>query len=148
MHQTNQSSATKVSTKQNSIDVSSIQNPVQSKSFADNKTKKYWIKSDILSVFNNQQKSRDYAINQLNFWYNSQLVRWLHNWNFSVLVWNLLIQRQEMKILCVVLILALTFITGHNSTASYRNHKVVSFKIENEDQLKQLKDLETEPGVR
>lgn len=59
-----------------------------------------------------------------------------------------MIQRQKMKILCVVLILALTFITGHNSTASYRNHKVVSFKIENEDQLKQLKDLETEPGVR
>jgi hypothetical protein len=53
-----------------------------------------------------------------------------------------------MKLLCILLVLALTFIKGHNSTANYKNHKVVTFKIENEDQLKQMKKLETEPGVR
>ena len=35
-----------------------------------------------------------------------------------------------------------------NSMKSYRNHKVLSFRIENEAQLKELQSLELQHGVR
>ena len=47
-----------------------------------------------------------------------------------------------MKILLIVaVLLAVT------AAKSYKDHKVVLFKIENEEQLKEMQILEQEPGV-
>lgn len=46
----------------------------------------------------------------------------------------------------VLTILALVSVSYQ--TKSFKNHKVVTFKIQNEEQLKSMQSLESEPGVR
>lgn len=49
---------------------------------------------------------------------------------------------------CLVLLIACLAALPVESAKSYRNHKVVTFKIENEDQLKELQSIELQSGVR
>lgn len=51
-----------------------------------------------------------------------------------------------MKVLSVCLLLTVAFALA--SAKSYRNHKVVTFTIENEEQLKEMQAIEGDSGVR
>lgn len=46
-----------------------------------------------------------------------------------------------------ILIAISVAISGVNSMKSFRNHKVVTFKIENEQQLMELQSIELQAGV-
>lgn len=49
----------------------------------------------------------------------------------------------------LALVLVVIFAFAHGVLAkSYKNHRVVSFRIENENQLKEIQALEREPGVK
>ena len=49
----------------------------------------------------------------------------------------------------LVFILAVFLAIEHEAIAkSYKNHKVVTFRIENESQLKEIQALEREQGVK
>lgn len=53
-----------------------------------------------------------------------------------------------MKSGLVLLVSILLAVSGAQSQKSYKDHKVVSFRIENESQLKEVQNLEQESGVR
>lgn len=50
-----------------------------------------------------------------------------------------------MKVLLAVFALALVVLV---SAKNYRNHKVVTFTIESDEQLKELQELEKDSGVK
>lgn len=52
----------------------------------------------------------------------------------------------EMNFLKLFTFLAL--VVASYQAKSFRDHKVVSFKIQNDEQLKELQSLEVQPGVR
>lgn len=54
-----------------------------------------------------------------------------------------------MKSLVALLVLGISLSTFPvESMKSYRNHKVVTFRIENEEQLKEIQSIELQAGVR
>lgn len=52
----------------------------------------------------------------------------------------------NMRFLKVLIIM--TFVSVSYQKKSFDNHKVVTFRIQNEEQLKEIQSLESEPGVK
>jgi hypothetical protein len=56
--------------------------------------------------------------------------------------------RMSTALKLTVLLAFFGVFTAVTSLKSYKNHKVVTIKIENESQLKEIQNLETQSGVR